>query len=124
MVEAINTTNRDELWDQFNKFYNKNEKVIERCMKTDVRSIVLSEKVSDIEVQTDTFSATTKIVLDGLAGLEKIYPIIEGACRHGETCIHALLTLFFVLILQLPWSPFVGSYHWTCHGRDATMTRK
>lgn len=79
IVGAINTTDTDALWDQFNKFYNKNEKAIEKCMKTDVRSIALGEKASDIELQIDTFSETTKVVLDGLAGLGKIHPIIGGA---------------------------------------------
>lgn len=78
IVGAINTTDTDELWDQFNKFYNKNEEAIDKCVKTDVLS--LGEKASDIELQIDTFSETTKVVLDVLAGLGKIHPIIGGAC--------------------------------------------
>ncbi|KAF5325410.1 hypothetical protein D9619_010003 [Psilocybe cf. subviscida] len=89
IVGAINTINTDQLWDQFNKFYNKNEKAIEKCMKTDVRSIALGEKASDIELQIDAFSETTKVVLDGLAGLGKIHPIIGAAV----VAFHAVISL-------------------------------
>ncbi|KAF5325407.1 hypothetical protein D9619_010006 [Psilocybe cf. subviscida] len=89
IVGAINTTNTDELWDQFNKFYTKNEKAIEKCMKIDVRSIALEEKASEIELQIDTFSETTKVVLDGLAGLGKIHPIIGAAV----VAFHAVISL-------------------------------
>ncbi|KAF5325408.1 hypothetical protein D9619_010005 [Psilocybe cf. subviscida] len=89
IVGAINTTDTDELWDEFNKFYNKNEKAIEKCMKTDVRSIALGEKASEIELQIDTFSETTKVVLDGLAGLGKIHPIIGAAV----VAFHAVISL-------------------------------
>ncbi|KAF5312741.1 hypothetical protein D9619_003610 [Psilocybe cf. subviscida] len=79
IVRATNTTDTAQLWDQFSSFYNENKEAIEKCMKTDVRSIALDENVSDIDVQIDTFSEPTKVVLDGLGGLEKIHPIIEGA---------------------------------------------
>lgn len=74
--KGISTTDADVLWGDFNKFYDKNKKAIEKCMKTDVRSIARGEAVSDIELQIDSFSETTKVVLDGLAGLGKIHPII------------------------------------------------
>lgn len=84
IVGATNTTDTAQLWDQFSSFYNENKEAIEKCMKTDVRSIALDENVPDIDVQIDTFSETTKVVLDGLGGLEKIHPIIEGAPRCVE----------------------------------------
>ncbi|KAF5325471.1 hypothetical protein D9619_010061 [Psilocybe cf. subviscida] len=79
----------DEIWGRFKRFYSKNEKTLEKCINTDVKAIAKGEKVSDIEQQIDSFSETTKIVLDGLAELGKIHPIIGAAV----VAFHAVISL-------------------------------
>jgi hypothetical protein len=79
----------DETWSRFRKFYGKNEKTLEKCVKMDVKAIAKGETVSEIEQQIDSFSETTKIVLDGLAELGKIHPIIGGA--YATYFIHSCI---------------------------------
>ncbi|KAF5325476.1 hypothetical protein D9619_010064 [Psilocybe cf. subviscida] len=88
-LNAANQNTHDEIWGRFKKFYSKNEKTLEKCINTDVEAIAKGEKVSDIEQQIDSFSETTKIVLDGLAELGKIHPIIGAAV----VAFHAVISL-------------------------------
>lgn len=74
IVRATNTTATDQQRVRFKELYKKNEKAIETHMKTEI----------------DTFAETTKLVLDGLAALGKIHPIIEG----GLHCVKLVFMIF------------------------------
>lgn len=88
-LKTVNQTalNHDETWNRFRRFYTKNEKTLEKCINLDTKAIADGEKLSEIEQQIDSFSETTKIVLDGLAELGKIHPIIGGEYAKIIECI-------------------------------------
>lgn len=70
--------NVDEHWNGLMQFYARNEEIIEKCTRLDVREIAKGERTSEIDFQIDSFMETANVILDGLVALGNVHPIIGG----------------------------------------------
>lgn len=66
-------------WDDLEKFFNENEKTIQKA--SEISSF--SSKVEDVELTVGIFTDTSRVVLDGLTVLSRVHPVLHSALK-GE----------------------------------------
>ena len=77
-LTAASTTDQERLWQELARFYTENEQTIDKATKTDVATEASGIDPSDLSIAIDTFTETTKVILDGLVMLGNVHPILGG----------------------------------------------
>ncbi|KAF5325246.1 hypothetical protein D9619_010120 [Psilocybe cf. subviscida] len=85
IIEPSQATD-EQLWTHLNRFYEQNEKTIDKCIDMDVRTL---EKLETVEIYLDSFLETSRVVLDGLVALGNVHPVLGVAIL----AFHAVISL-------------------------------
>ncbi|KAF4609963.1 hypothetical protein D9613_010377 [Agrocybe pediades] len=79
---SVTTTlekNHEEFWKKLTRFYDDNEEVINKSIAMDLEAAAKDEKTAEVQMAIDTFVETANVVLEGLAALANVHPILGAA---------------------------------------------
>ena len=78
---------KERLWEDLNRLYSDNEKIIKKCEATDVRALAREDRLSDLDVAIESFNETANLILSGLVALGNVHPILGGILSFSDFAI-------------------------------------